>query len=68
MPYLTAAQMALVDRVMVEHYRIGMIQMMENAGRAFGRLARSEALGGCARHKRVRVLVGSSGIGGGGLA
>lgn len=43
---LTAAQMDLVDRIMVEHYRIGLIQMMENAGRALARLACIRFLGG----------------------
>lgn len=66
-PYLTATQMALVDRVMVEHFRIGMIQMMENAGRELARLARLRFLGGDARQKRVVALVGSGGNGGGAL-
>ena len=34
-PALTTAQMIEVDRVMIEDYHIGLIQMMENAGRNF---------------------------------
>lgn len=64
-PYLTAAQMADVDRVVVEHYRIGLVQMMENAGRGLARLARVRFFGGNPRQKRVVVLAGSGGNGGG---
>lgn len=66
-PYVTAAQMALVDRVMVDHYCIGMIQMMENAGRELALLARFRFLDADARGKRVAALVGSGGNGGGAL-
>lgn len=66
-PSLTASQMALFDRVMVEHYRIGMVQMMENAGRALARLACAQFLRGDLHNKRVVALVGSGGNGGGAL-
>jgi NAD(P)H-hydrate epimerase len=59
--------MAEVDRLAVEHYRIGLMQMMENAGRELARLARAQFLGGDARRKRVAVLVGKGGNGGGAL-
>ncbi|MEO1058568.1 MAG: NAD(P)H-hydrate epimerase [Actinomycetota bacterium] len=60
-PYLTTEQMVEVDRLMIEQYRIELIQMMENAGRA---LAEIVALGG---PSSVAVLVGKGGNGGGGL-
>jgi NAD(P)H-hydrate epimerase len=67
-PYITADQMREVDRVMVEEYGILLIQMMENAGRNPAHLARSRFLGGDPRDRRVLVLVGTGGNGGGGLA
>ena len=33
-PAVTTAQMIEVDRLMIEHFSIRLIQMMENAGRA----------------------------------
>ena len=56
-----------VDRLMIEEYRIGLIQMMENAGRNLAWLSRSLFLVGNLRGKRVLVLAGSGGNGGGGL-
>ena len=38
-PYLTTPQMIEVARAMMEDYRIGLIQMMENAGRNLAHLA-----------------------------
>jgi len=67
-PFLTAEQMAEVDRLMVEEYRISLPQMMENAGRQLADLARSRFLGGDPRRQKVVVLAGSGGNGGGGLA
>lgn len=67
-PCLTAAQMAEVDRIAVEHYRIALLQMMENAGRALAHVARARFLGKDARGKHVIVLAGSGGNGGGVLA
>jgi len=66
-PYLTADQMRLVDRVMVEKYHIELIQMMENAGRNLAHLARSRFLNGDPRGRIVIVLAGSGGNGGGGF-
>jgi NAD(P)H-hydrate epimerase len=65
-PSLTTAQMIEVDRAMIEDYHIELIQMMENAGRAFAELSR-RWLGGSARDKRVIVLCGSGSNGGGGM-
>lgn len=63
---VTVAQMREIDRLMVETAGIGMVQMMENAGRALAGLAR-RLLGGDLRGRRLVVLVGSGGNGGGGL-
>jgi NAD(P)H-hydrate epimerase len=66
-PYLTTEQMIEVDRAMIEDYRIELIQMMENAGRTLAHLARERFLDGDPRGKRVVVLSGSGGNGGGAL-
>ncbi|MEM9655270.1 MAG: NAD(P)H-hydrate epimerase [Actinomycetota bacterium] len=60
--WLTEADMMEVDRVMVEDLRIGLIQMMENAGRNLASLIVSRY-----RPETVTVLAGSGGNGGGGL-
>ena len=56
-----------VDRLMIEKYRIGLIQMMENAGRQLAELTRERFLGGDPRGSSVLVLAGTGGNGGGGL-
>jgi NAD(P)H-hydrate epimerase len=63
-PAVTADQMREVDRVAVEEFGLGVLQMMENAGRALAAHVRDmlEEGGG-----RVVVLAGSGGNGGGGL-
>lgn len=66
-PWLTTDQMIEVDRVMVEELGIRLIQMMENAGRNLAHLARERFLGGDPRGRRVVVLAGSGGNGGGAL-
>ena len=65
-PAVTAAQMREVDRIMVEDLGISLLQMMENAGRAFAELTRIQ-LSGLSR-RRVVVLAGRGGNGGGGMA
>ena len=67
LPYLTADQMREVDRLMIEHYQIALIQMMENAGHHLAHLARHRFLGGDSFGKRVTLLAGSGGNGGGAL-
>jgi NAD(P)H-hydrate epimerase len=67
LPYITAAQMREVDRAMIEDYRIGLIQMMENAGRNLAHLARSRFLDGDPVGKAVVVMAGTGGNGGGAL-
>lgn len=66
-PYLTTEQMREVDRAMIEDYGIELIQMMENAGHTLARLARMRFLNGAPRGKRVVVLAGTGGNGGGAL-
>ena len=66
-PAVTSAEMAVVDRAMVEDYGIDLIQMMENAGRALAALARDRFLDGDPRGRTVVVLAGPGGNGGGAL-
>jgi len=66
-PYITVPQMVVVDRAMVEDLRIDLVRMMENAGRALAHLARARFLEGDPRGKRVVVLAGTGGNGGGAL-
>jgi len=64
-PAVTAEQMREVDRVAVEEFGLGILQMMENAGRILAEQA-MEMLSP-AEPGRVSVLAGSGGNGGGGL-
>jgi NAD(P)H-hydrate epimerase len=66
-PYLTTEQMIEVDRAMMEDLRIELIQMMENAGRNLASLARQRFLDGEPIEKKVVVLAGTGGNGGGAL-
>ncbi len=66
-PDLDTEQMIEVDRAMIEDYEIELIQMMENAGRNLAHLARERFLDGSPRGKRVVVLAGRGGNGGGAL-
>jgi NAD(P)H-hydrate epimerase len=66
-PTVTVDQMREVDRLMMEELQIGLLQMMENAGRALAEQAR-RFLGGDVRSTQVVVLAGRGGNGGGGLA
>jgi NAD(P)H-hydrate epimerase len=60
--WITESQMVEVDRVMIEDLDIGLIQMMENAGRNLARVAVDVF-----EPSVVSVVVGSGGNGGGGL-
>ena len=62
LPAITAAQMAEVDRIMVEHLGIALLQMMENAGRHLADLVMASW-----QPERVVVLAGPGGNGGGGM-
>jgi NAD(P)H-hydrate epimerase len=66
-PMLDSAQMREVDRVMVEDYHIELLQMMEHAGRHLAHLARERFLQGNPVGRRVVVLAGPGGNGGGAL-
>jgi NAD(P)H-hydrate epimerase len=66
-PSVTVDQMREVDRLMVEELCIELIQMMENAGRCLAQHVRSE-LGGDVEGRRIAVLAGRGGNGGGGMA
>jgi len=66
-PNVDTSEMVEVDRAMIEDYHIDLIQMMENAGRNLAHLARTRFLDGDPREKRVLVMAGSGGNGGGAL-
>jgi len=61
-PSLTKDQMVEVDRLMVEEAGISLLQMMENAGRSLASVAVDRF-----SPRRVTVLAGRGGNGGGGL-
>ncbi len=67
-PALTTAQMAEVDRLMIEEYgtQSVLIQMMENAGRNLAEQAR-RTLGGKLAGRHIVVLCGAGNNGGGGM-
>lgn len=67
LPFITTDQMREVDRAMIEDYGISLVQMMENAGRHLAQLARSLFLNGNPTGRRVLVLTGTGGNGGGGM-
>lgn len=64
-PFLTTIQMIEVDRLLVAEYHIELIQMMEIAGRNLADLARTRFLEGDPRGKKVLVMAGTGGNGGG---
>lgn len=61
-PAVTAEEMRAVDRIATRSVGLGLIQMMENAGRNLARNVLAES------PERVAVLAGDGGNGGGGLA
>ena len=67
LPLISASQMIVVDRAMMADYGITLMQMMENAGRHLAHLARLRFLNGDARGKKVTVMAGTGGNGGGAL-
>lgn len=62
---IDTAQMIEVDRLMIEEYHIELIQMMENAGRCLAILARDLLLDGDPQGKKIAILAGTGGNGGG---
>ncbi|MEN0004987.1 MAG: NAD(P)H-hydrate epimerase [Bacteroidota bacterium] len=67
LPHLTTEQMVAVDRLMIGKYQIELSKMMENAGRALATLARAAFLKGDVKQKKVAILVGTGGNGGGAM-
>lgn len=63
-PAVTAEQMREVDRIAVEDFGLGILQMMENAGRSLAQNVIDMLDGG---NGEVTVMAGSGGNGGGGL-
>jgi NAD(P)H-hydrate epimerase len=66
-PSITTKQMIEVDRAMIDDYGIDLTRMMENAGRNLAHLARERFLDGDPTGRRVAVLAGPGGNGGGAL-
>ena len=66
-PSLTTMEMVEVDRLMNDVYRIDLVRMMENAGRALALLARDRFLARDPFEKTIVVLAGTGGNGGGAL-
>ena len=66
LPLLDLERSRELDRIMVDELGITLERMMENAGRQLARVAR-ERLGMSVGGRRVAVLAGSGGNGGGGL-
>lgn len=67
LPKISIDEMIEVDRLMMEEYHIELIQMMENAGRCLAILANQKFLKKKIAKKRVIVLAGTGGNGGGAL-
>ncbi len=65
-PAVTRAQMREVDRLMMEEFGVGLLQMMENAGLQLAELVRRH-LGTLLPGRRVVILAGRGNNGGGGL-
>ena len=63
---LTRDEMAEVDRLMIEDFKVDLLMMMENAGKSIAVMAR-ELLGKEVLDKKIAVLVGKGNNGGGGL-
>lgn len=66
-PTVDTAQMIEVDRAMIEDFHIELVQMMENAGRNLAHLARIRFCEGNPVDKRIVVLAGTGGNGGGAM-
>ena len=64
---INTPQMIEVDRLMMEDYHIELIQMMENAGRCLAIVAREVFLEKDPHKKRIAILAGTGGNGGGAL-
>jgi len=67
LPVVTTNQMIEVDRRMIEDIGISLFQMMENAGLQLANVARDLFLAGDVSGKRVAILAGTGGNGGGAI-
>ncbi len=67
LPAITTQQMIEVDRLMMRHYHIELLQMMELAGRNLAFLANKLFLSEAPTRPSVLVLAGKGGNGGGAL-
>ncbi len=65
--YLITDQMPKVDLAMINGLNIDLVQMIENAGRNLANLARARFLDGDPQGRKVTVLAGTGGNGGGSL-
>lgn len=66
-PALTAAEMARVDRILMDDLGLDVLQLMEVAGRAVAAFARDRFLNRRVEGRRIVVLAGSGNNGGDGL-
>jgi NAD(P)H-hydrate epimerase len=64
--YVTAEEMALIDRAAIEEFGVDVLSLMENAGTSTAEVAR-RLLGGDVAGKQIAVLVGKGNNGGDGL-
>lgn len=64
---MTTDQMREVDRAMVDDFKISLLQIMENAGRNLAGLARRRFFDSDPTGRKVVVLAGTRGNGGGSL-
>lgn len=65
-PVLTARQMRQVDRLMIDELGIGLVQMMQNAGRNLAEMAQRLS-GGSVIDKSIVILCGTGNNGGAGM-
>jgi NAD(P)H-hydrate epimerase len=66
-PYITSEQMRQVDDLMVQRFKISILQMMEHDALALGDVAK-DMLRGKLRGKQILVFAGRGGNGGGAIA
>ena len=64
LPSISAAQMAEIDRIMLDDLGVEPLQLMELAGHAVAAFAREHMLGGDVTDRRVIALAGNGGNGG----
>ena len=64
-PFITKEEMIEVDRLMIEEYKISLVQMMENAGRNLASFSRDLFFDEDVTNKKILVLAGHGANGGG---